>query len=280
MSKKQKYEITFFSAVVNGKIKYHDYIIPYIATALHHNKKSQAEILIQDPDAFNSDYNESLKILDKYFPDRYLLRAIPDYARDVLPNSIRFLTVPQLKSELTYIGDVDILVLDPDVADWHRKYMQKQGLPYSNNRRKGGHPMLTGLQCVQTEEYFGKINESYMQMFSFSLKKQGLAYKHHDEKLLYNIIQHRIGTLPEDVYSYKTRPTHGLHMSPNREPLGQPGWEITPAYAVAYLKLNETDLWKELRESFTAYYQNELQKLEKVLLPLQEYISLIKASGR
>jgi hypothetical protein len=273
MIKNNTSSIVFFTAVLDNRHKYQEYIVPFIASALFHNRNSSVEILLENHDAYSEKHEASLNILESHFAQRFLLREIPDHLRNILPNSIRFLTKPQLKADLTYIGDIDILILDSNIADWHMNYMEKNDMPYSNNLRKGGHPMLTGLHCVRTEEYYSKIDESYMKIIVESIKRQGLEYKHYDEKLLYTMAQHRIGLLPKDVYSYKTRPVHGIHMSPNREPLGQPGWEITPLNAVKYLEFRETKLWKDLQSTYSSNYLLELEKLNKAVAPIEEYIT-------
>lgn len=264
------YKINFYTAVVKGVVNYQDYIAPYIASALYHNKDGISEILVDDADLFTKEHNSSLKVLDKYFSGRYLIRQIPEYAQKILPNTVRFLTAPTKQVEFTYIGDVDILILDPHVSSWHRDYMNKQNMCYSNNRRKD-QPILTGLQCVKTQEYYSKIDEQYMRLFVDSLERNNLNYTHHDEKVLYSIVKHRIGKIPDDYYSFATRPVHGIHMSPNREPLGQPGWEINPQNAVNYILFRETEMWQELKPTLSSIYKAQLEKIDQVVEPIIQY---------
>ncbi len=262
--------INFYTAVVDGNIRYQDYVVPYIISALYHNENSTAEILVSDVSAFTSVYRDVLKILDQNFEGRYRIRSIPGYVTDILPNSVRFLTVPETMAAYTYIGDVDVLILDPHIAEWHATYMQENGLPYSNNQRKG-QEMLTGLHCVHSDRYYSKIDAANLNIFVQSLKKQNLAYRHHDEKLLYSIVKHCVGKLPTDYYSYATRPVHGIHMSPNREPLGQPGWEITPLNAVRYLEFRESELWKSALPVFSEAYREQINRIDAVVEPILQY---------
>lgn len=189
---------TFFTAADK---RYEMFVLPYIVSTLYHNPDARVEVCLQDASGFRSTNERALDILAEHFgEDRILLRN----ARwtDIPPHSVRFLETPKVMTEFTYIGDIDILILEA-VTDIHIDRMARHGLPYSNEIRKG-RKALSGLHFTRSDAYY-------------PVTLPNGADPGRDEELLYALVTARgLGTPPQGVL----RGVHGYHMSPKRAPLG------------------------------------------------------------
>lgn len=224
---------------------YECFIAPYAASVLHHNPDAIIEFAVEDADRVKAEHAKSLAILRAHFPDRITIRSA-DFTRSK-PNTVRFITEPLTRCEYTYIGDIDVLVLD-HITPMHLGNMDKLGLPYSNVLRTNGHA-LTGLHFTRTDAYY-------------PIKLPvGVDLRGDDEDLLYKIVS-PMG-LPPMSWGY--RPVHGIHLSMNRRPVGKPGepdWQLTEPLVQRFQKLRSTALWQELAPLF-------LPKFAMLLLLLQ-----------
>lgn len=264
-------EINFFT-VATGKYKI--FVLPYIVSVLSDNTISFVEIVTDDlsyfePMVFNT--------LDKHFKDRYLIREIdkelvpwlyePQISGNIryLPATIRFLGIPNKKCKYTYIGDIDILVLD-DIETIIREHVNYANLlekPYSNVIRKN-EDKLSGLHFVVTEEYYSKVNVSYIRAMIEAINHK--IVKVTDEEVLYIICESLFG-LPNASVKY-FRPLHGVHFSLNRELVfstTELAWTSTPyiPYIQKVHNLTIQEPWQELEEYFDKLYVDLLIKYEK-----------------
>src|SRR4051794_22713562 len=139
---------TFFTA---ANTLYEPFAVPYAVAALYHNDDVTVEICVEDPDRFKSVYVDALAVISRYFPDRFLIRG--GRFKDIRGGSPRFLETPQLQSDYTYIGDVDIIILDRDVTAQHLSNMEHISLPYSN-RLRPNKPRLSGLHFTRTHVHY------------------------------------------------------------------------------------------------------------------------------
>lgn len=234
-------KLLFFTAC-DGE--YEQFIAPYIFGALHSNREAKAEICVADPAAYRSSHAASLEILESRFANRFLIRGGDFSGR--FRNSVRFLETPELKSEYTYIGDIDILILE-DIAPYHIAKMEKTGLPYSNVIRPNSQ-RLSGLHFTRTEAYYPLP------------RLDGLDLTCNDEMLLYQIVARRQKLPP--VHS---RPVHGFHFSIRRNPCGSPPWDLEEKHIPAYLKLRNDSDWQALLPTLGPLYWLCLLIAENVL---------------
>ena len=222
---------TFFTVADR---RYELFVLPYAASVLAHNVDARLEVCLHDADEFRRRNAEALGLLAESHGDGRLLLRNTETTR-ASPNSARFLETPKVLTEFTYIGDIDILVLEA-VSDIHIERMDALGLPYSNQVRTGRRA-LSGLHFTRSDAYYPVVPPN------------GFG-PHGDEALLYALVTARgWATPPEDV---KRPGVHGYHMSPNRSPLSpEAGSRSTVAWGLgrseahleAYRALKQSDLW-------------------------------------
>ena len=207
---------TFFTSANRA---YELFVLPYLASVLVHNDDARVEICLEDADRFASDNAEALAILEAGFGKgrchlRNTKRVDIGQASDAAlsPNSVRFIQVPEAATEYTYIGDIDILVLE-SVSDKHLRRMAHTGRPYSNILRPD-RSSLSGLHFTRSSAY-------YPQRFPAD------ADLHQDEHLLYQLVVAHGLELPE--IGDRWRPVHGYHLSLNRAPMSALGWGVDGA---------------------------------------------------
>lgn len=216
----RKMSLLFFSACDS---EYEQFVAPYIFSALFFNPSARVEICLQDPDAYARKHNSSLDVISNKFPGRFLIRS--GNFSEKFRNSVRFLERPEMSSEYTYIGDMDILILE-DILPYHLDSMKQTGLPYSNVVRPNS-TRLTGLHFTRTDAYYPLPT------------LDGIDLKRNDEMLLYQLVE-RKGHKPSPA---KKRPIHGFHFSIRRNPGGNPAWDLEAKYIPAYLKLRADEDW-------------------------------------
>lgn len=282
---------TTFFTVANRAYEF--FVLPHAASVLIHNDDARVEVCLEDADRFAGANAEALAALHARFGKaRCLLRdmawqqqagaKVPTDAK-VAPNSLRFLEVPVVATEYTYIGDIDILTLE-SVTDKHLRRMARTGLPYSNVLRpnstaKGA---LSGLHFTRSDAYY-------------PVRLPPAADFQRDEYLLYQIIVDRGLPLPPPSDGW--RPVHGYHLSLSRAPLLRPGWNVDGGlqrpiwnprrwwrtvwrahsgrsmFGVrqrfrAYRRLQQNEIWKRLLPHFDERYMRLLGLLDLALLQL------------
>lgn len=244
--------------------KYYRFVIPYIAAALETYKQSTMEIYLDDKIQFEKTHKPLISIARNHFGSRWALRQIP--AKFLRPqskvspifNSLRWVVAPKTRQPLTYIGDIDILILrdtKESLGDIHRRIMKETRLPYSNMLRRTGR--MTGLHCVDTKRYFDKIDIEWIGQEYF--RQYG---KMSDEELICRIVTYYFGKITPN----RERPVHGIHLSPNRRPGNSAmHWGVNKARANAYLVLSKTDSWGELLPYFDKAYLSDLKILDEII---------------
>lgn len=235
---------TFFTAADRN---YEMFVLPYIVSALTHNDDARVEVCLEDPGRFEEENSDAIAILREAFGERFLLRS---GSFNVPANTVRFVEEPQVLTEYTYIGDIDILILEP-ITQQHVDNMVDIGLPYSNRTRSKGN-YLTGLHFTRSDAYYPvKLPRDYQK------------FKTLDEQLLYRIIEHRGNGLPGEDATF--RPVHGFHLSLRRLPAPRsgPGWGIgNKKHLRAYMGMSKSPLWKELLLCFDVNYRFLIMALE------------------
>jgi len=235
---------TFFTACNRA---YEPFVIPYALSVLHHNNDAAVEVCVEDPTRFADENEQALAILASAYPDRLLVRGGTYFGR-VRPGSVRFVEEPILQAEFTYIGDVDILVLEGDIATIHSRNMAKTGLPYSNVLRATG-DRLTGLHFTPTNLHY-----------PFSIAEDARTLRTlGDEQILYRLVLAKGLPLPDPKERY--RPVHGWHLSLHRPPTGREvgsvrfGWGLHRRFLDAYTSLISSPVWEETSQVFSPAYK-------------------------
>lgn len=269
-------KVNFFTCA--GGRTYHKFIIPYIASTLISNEDATVEIVTDAPKS------RGFKQICDIFPEATIWAETSQLRKSGFPvtvpfnkkpDSFRFLIIPQksiepksgeILSELTYIGDIDIIVLE-DVYKPHKENMQKLGLPYSNIIRTGHQSdRLSGLHVVDTDRYYNYTREGHQVMrsilqvyFDFDVWS-----KYSDEQLLYMLCKEGPG-LPKSTGGF--RPQHGIHVSPARQPMPQgniPGWGITPQRLRVFDKMRKDERWIAAEKLFDPAYRDLVKQIDEV----------------
>lgn len=237
---------TFFTSATTP---YWPFILPYATSVLAHNPDALVEVAVEDIDDFVKTACTGIAALESQFPDQFHVRG---GQFDIIHSAaVRFLETPERMSQYTYIGDIDILVLEGGITDGHLRHMEQTGLPYSNlvravrDRRR-----MSGLHFTRSDAYYPvrlppEANEL-----------------NNDEEILLAMIESRGIGLPPDDHPY--RPVHGLHLSLNRRPydLNRPHWGLHRGWIIKYVDLCSTLAWQQVAVHFDPLYQMLLFVME------------------
>lgn len=167
--------------------------------------------------------------------------------------TVRFVTTPKLKADYVYIGDVDIIILEPFVQQ-HLNNMEKLGLNYSNivqlkNPQKMG---MSGLHFSKWNAYYPLPNLSEIDLFK------------DDREILKDIISLKGNHINLDA---TFRPVHGIHFSKNRPTVKGdekiPGWGADK-YRKAWEVFSNTEQYKFV-------YENTDESIKMMIKMLNDY---------
>lgn len=239
---------TFFTSANQG---YEPFVLPYMASVLINNPDAVVEICLERPLAFEVANADALALLREWFGPKVTVRR--GAFQGLAPNSVRFLETPSQLTEYTYIGDIDILVLE-HLTPKHLAQMKKTGLPFSNIIRPTTPPRLSGLHFTESSAHYPLPS-----LDGVDIRKVG------DENLLYLQVEAKGIGLPDP--EEKWRPAHGLHFSLNR-PVKRPGttdWGIALPLAMAYAQFRDEPRWRELIPMFDRRYLHLLLVLETAI---------------
>jgi len=241
-----------FYTIATGR--YNIFVLPYIITSLWFNKNSFAEILVDKSFKLS---NDSAVFLNNYFKDRWLIRAVPNKFSSWLHSgkkikSIRWLTKPSVASKYVYIGDIDLITLEGNVAKKHAAHATFIERPYSNIvRRKNKKKKITGLHFVLTKPYYAKLNHKRLGIIQKRIANGNWSLSKLDECLLYYLIKTYVDLPPKHVIKASSgkpwekinyRPTHGIHISFGRK---LHGWGVTKHWLQQSIVFKDTQLWKD-----------------------------------
>jgi len=188
--------------------EYRNFIPIFILSNLYHNKDSFVEICTDS--LSDIDIKNSLHYLYSLYPNKFLVHKVS--FGEIIPNTVRFITTPKLKTDYVYISDIDIITLEGGICELHLEHMKNENIPYSNIVRpykdNQGYKRLTGLHFTPYDNYYPIPN--YNDLIS------GNTYtRNFDEAFLYELVKKRFNNINEKT---QWRPVHGIHVSPNRQP--------------------------------------------------------------
>lgn len=244
---------TFFTSANQA---YEMYVLPYILSALIHNDDARVEICLEDSNRFKDTNAQGVDELLRHFGEERLLVRDVVSRKGVSPNSVRFLETPEVMTEFTYIGDIDILVLEP-VSQKHIDRMVSAKLPYSNVLRTGKRAM-SGLHFTRSDAYYPVSPPADVDL-------------NRDEELLYALVTSRGAAPPPREWD---RPVHGYHLSPNRSVLPRivngkrfVHWRVGKSrkFVVAYKALQRNSFWRAMFPHFDRRYRLLLGLLDLAL---------------
>ena len=236
---------------------YELFVLPYMASALIHNADARVEVCVDENARFRATNALGIEVLLRHYGEnRFRVRDAVS-SRGVSPNSVRFLETPEVMSEFTYIGDIDILILE-GVSKRHIDRMSSAGLPYSNVLRPGRRA-LSGLHFTRSDAYYPVSPPADVDL-------------DRDEELLYALVTSRGVPLPPGEWN---RPAHGFHLSLNRSPLPRfvdgkrkPGWSVDRSkkrFLAAYEALQRHPVWRAMYPLFDRRYRVLLGLLDLAL---------------
>jgi hypothetical protein len=249
--------ILFFTCA-NGP--YEDFGPLYAFSVLAHVDNASVEIGVENVDSFFSQHGPAIELVRRTFGEEKLkIRAVPwvlANGRKILPNSVRFINEPEMRAEYVYIGDIDIILLDRKFMASHLKDMDATGLPYSNSVRPAT-TRMSGLHFAVMDAHYPlpKLDDLDLRTLN-------------DEIVLYEIVKRKgMPIIPDRWY----RPTHGIHISPNRpvektkteEGQVVPGWSVEP-YKSQWAMLNAENAFQQLRTMLSPRVRECLLSIDEV----------------
>lgn len=200
----QKKQILFFTCAVGF---HENFLIPYTYFAKKSNENAKFEYIVEDISKFKEKHQYSIEWLSLNLDVEIVLRETSEcLTKPKMVNSYRFIMEPKTKADYTYIGDVDIMILE-NIYDVHKPVFEA-GHPYSNIIRKNTQ-RLTGLHFVKNDAYYPlpEVNDLVSTISN-------------DEAILYAIAKRKGILIESDINEALgvKRPLHGIHMSLNRLP--------------------------------------------------------------
>lgn len=213
--RQSNYTINFFS-FAHGDV-YKSFLPLYAFSAVQSNNNSVVEMVVDNRTSFvlNQKHRSELVWFIQEFPGSLCVRNLLEKTRKRTgySNTWRYLELPSVAAEYTYIGDVDIFLTESVLDKMRFEQMEHFGLPYSNVIRPGS-KRLTGVMLVRSRDFFTQAYRNAQETAQTGRKL--------DEMVLYDIVSRAGLGLPGTDYkrdpfaSY--RPLHGLHLSSNRGP--------------------------------------------------------------
>jgi hypothetical protein len=254
--------ILFFTC---ANVPYEDFIPLYAFSTLCHVEEARLEFGVEDVAAFSSRHGRAIALIHEvHGNDRVKIRQVPwstPTGGGIVPNTVRFINEPESAAQYVYIGDVDIIVLDRDLVAKHLNHMKNMKLPYSNSVRPGTQRM-SGLHFAPMDVHYPLPDISDLDVGSMN-----------DERLLYAMVKRKGLPVIDDHWF---RPTHGIHISPNRPVLKSvddkgnetPGWSIE-SHKKAWLEFSRKSSFRRLRGMLSQRVQSCLREIDRVVEDLE-----------
>ena len=168
------------------------------------NENSHVEIIVQNRKAFLLKYSKEIESL-KNINNNFLIRKAQYKLNNNVLNTYRFFEKPIIKSEYTYIADIDIMFLDNLLPKYKANWLSN--LCYNNILRQKNKLRLTGVHMVKTDKYY---NNKFLQI----QKKYYDKNKNKNDECILAEMCKEIHGLPN--FNHRFRPILGIHFSPNR----------------------------------------------------------------
>jgi hypothetical protein len=221
---------------------YEDFAPIFAASCFWSNPTATVEIGVENVASFMTAYGLAVDAIREQVPvGAFVIREgnfRTSSGQSILPNSVRFVTTPQIISNYVYISDIDIITLDFDIIGLHTRYMGQSGLPFSNIVTHSRWLRLSGLHFTR-----------YDAMYPLPEYEDLMAEIRGDEALLYAIVERKIGLIPPQE-GKGFRPVHGIHVSPNRSPYAfkTPDGRVRPGWLGNFERKYKTK-WMDFRSS-------------------------------
>lgn len=232
---------------------YKDFIPLFILSNLYHNNDCIIEIGVDDVNY--PQIQESLEILKINYKDKFDVYKVnfnevevSGKTYPIIPNTVRFITTPKIKTEYVYISDIDIINLEKDLLYTHTKNINKTKLPYSNIVRPSKN-RLSGLHFTPYNNYYPIPNY-------FDLCEKGLLK--HDEVFLYELVKKRF---PKFNYDETFRPVHGIHVSLNRNHDDKLGWGLSN-WKNQWVEFRNSKIFLEVEPTFTNMIKDKIKIID------------------
>jgi len=220
---------------------------------------------VKNVDAFLSVHGAAWEMVAGEYGQRLRLRSVAPELPSGQPvswNCVRFVTEPVTAAPYVYLTDVDIITLDSDIADRHIDNMHRFGSPYSNVVRPGT-TRLTGLHFCERRTHYPIPDLADLPL-----------HKMNDEMALYEIVRRKGIKIYDDPRGW--RPVHGIHISPNRPPIGaltangtrRAGWNIE-RNAGRYAEFARQPLFRAVRPQLSQRVNGALAQVEDVIRALE-----------
>ena len=199
---------------------YADFIPLFIHSMLFFNKINVDVEIGVTMEHLPENTERAVEIIKEMYPDSKILiktnfgksvskKAALFNGKEMMKTTIRFVSTPRIRNPYVYISDIDIITLKEDCFQQYLDDMAQNNREYSNIVRKSKPSHMSGLHFTKWDAYYPlDLSGIHMIINCEEILKRIVAKKH---KLDLNTT---------------FRPVNGIHMSPNRDPLGKPSWGL------------------------------------------------------
>jgi hypothetical protein len=249
-------KVCFLSCCNNA---YAHFVLPHVTSELLRVPSSVAEVFLEDVKTFEKEFGGGYALMKEIFGDRVLVRQVPEVGH---PHLVRFVYESYLRAQFTYIGDIDILVLDSEMMTMHENHMNKYNIDYSNKKRQSEDNAFTGLHCVYTERYYPKtrIWREKMKIYNaYTYVENRRVSSSYDEMVLHDIVYESYSS--DKRKNLPIRPIHGIHMSAHQS---SPLWGVRK-WELEYRQLAAMDIWMAISSHFGSKFKGIIKRLEDEL---------------
>lgn len=252
--------------------QYKKFILPYIYSAsIHHINQSKFEFLL-----INCDIDQKLRDGLNFLICNGIVNSnnclLQPIKTDIHVASYRYLIDQTLSSDYTYIGDIDVLLME-NIIGFHedrlidkngnyyiydnefRSYNNKPFQTYKNSDR------LSGLHFVKTKEWFNITKSIRRKYFEYGRECNAIP----NEILLGKILIESKCNVRPLIKTAKeftlNRPIHGQHLSLHRLPFKHNSTiknVVFPLYKDEFIKLLHDKMFQTLLNLFDQEYKTIL----------------------
>jgi len=271
--------VNFLNASLGDR--YEAFSLIHTFSSLYHNENCSAEIIVTDKKQYVGKYKNSLELCKK-LGDVYVRE--PTYSvknKDWQYHSVRYLTLPKLDSIITFISDIDILILDRDIFEKRMKHIKTLKKPYSATIRYGPdrpdwHPIhkngyFRGWGAVLTDKWY---TDDMKSLIKYYIDENPIPKVWHWDEHIWYTLAEKIHGLPnryenvqdENAEKENYHSAHGIHLSPGLVKYGSDKLrKYVKPYSTKFQNMINSKEWIEYEKTLPETCKAEINRVKECL---------------